>query len=304
MEKFDVLKTDFHGLQVIITAHRLGSLTKAAVHLGLSQSTLSYTLDRMRLVFSDPLFVRQGRGIVPTQRCDELIPELEQLLRSFKALTQPQEFDPATTTAKIVISCNYYERAVLIPTILSRIRAEAPSLRVKIITSDTHGHEQLLTAECDVLLSPLKTELSGLMTRSLFHDRYVCILRQDDPRAADFSMDDYRNGEHLTVNYDQGWRPLYLEKLEKLGVSLDRSIEVPSLGSAPSLMKTGHLIMTVPSRLAQEFGPSCTAVSAPFDVTFELRLFWAARSHETPINRWLRSHIIAATSEVVAKSNP
>lgn len=303
MEKIDAMKTDFHGLQVVIATHRLGSLTKAAASLALSQSTLSYTLERMRSVFKDPLFVRQGRGIVPTQRCDELVPELELILGTFKTLTQPQEFDPATTTEKVVISCNYYERAVLFPAILRRIRAEAPGLRVKIITSETQGHQQLLNKDCDVLLSPVVTDLSGLMTRSLLHDKYVCILRNDDPRAADFKLEDYSQGEHLTVNYDQGWRPFYMDKLEQMGIDLERSIEVPSLGSAPSLMETGQLIMTVPSRLAREFAPTCIAVEAPFEVTFELRMYWAARSHDTPIIRWLRSRIIAATQELTAATD-
>lgn len=299
MEKFDRLKTDFYGLQVILAIHRVGSLTRAAAELNLSQSTLSYTLERMRIVFHDPLFVRQGRGIVPTQRCDELVSELELLVNSFLSLSKPLHFDPATTTEKLVISCNYYERVVLVPTILRRLRAEAPGIRIKIITSDIHGHRQLLERKCDVLLSPLDTKLSGLMTRKLMVDKYVCILRHGDPRADSFNMEDYSQGEHLTVNYDQGWRPLYLEKLETMGVSLDRSIEVPSLGSAPVLMEAGHLIMTVPALLAQEFSPSCIAVPAPFEVTFELKMFWPARSHDHPMNRWLRGHILAATAEIV-----
>ena len=49
-----------------------GSVTGAAERLQLSVPAMSRTLDRIRKMLGDPLFVRAGRGLVPTPRAEQL----------------------------------------------------------------------------------------------------------------------------------------------------------------------------------------------------------------------------------------
>ncbi|MCH3717471.1 LysR family transcriptional regulator, partial [Campylobacter coli] len=49
-----------------------GSVTGAAERLQLSVPAMSRTLDRVRRMMGDPLFVRAGRGLVPTPRAEAL----------------------------------------------------------------------------------------------------------------------------------------------------------------------------------------------------------------------------------------
>ncbi len=69
----DPFTLDFAALRCFRMVHALGSFSLAAESLGLSQSSVSYTIARLRDVFEDPLFVRQGGGIVPTDRCVEIV---------------------------------------------------------------------------------------------------------------------------------------------------------------------------------------------------------------------------------------
>ena len=45
------------------------SITRAANRIGMTQPAVSNAVSRMRVVWNDPLFVKQGRGIRPTPLC-------------------------------------------------------------------------------------------------------------------------------------------------------------------------------------------------------------------------------------------
>lgn len=301
MEDFDG-KLDLSALRVLVTVHKAGSLTAAAQELGLSQSTVSYTIGRLRKTFGDELFVRAGRGLLPTERCEEIALEAKRLLRDFGRLASPPVFDPGSTSGRIVISCNFYERTVILPGLLRALRAEAPGLRVSIIQSHTHGHRQLLANECDILISPLLAESAGLYTRVLFTERYACFVDRDSKAAREgISLQDYARAEHVAVNYDSGWRPFYRETLKSLNIDIMPKLELPSFGMVHKLIEGTDLVLTAPSALASAMGESCVRVEAPFDCSFNVHLFWSGRSHRTPVNHWLRGHVVRAARSVTGR---
>ena len=63
MSKIDYLDIDGNTLRTFLTVLETVSVTKTADMLGVSQSAVSHTLDKLRSTFDDPLFVRDGRGI-------------------------------------------------------------------------------------------------------------------------------------------------------------------------------------------------------------------------------------------------
>lgn len=70
------------------------SVTGAANRLGVTQSAVSHILDKLRLAVGDPLFVRSGRGIVPTERAIALHEPIRSVLDELKGLTNERVFDP------------------------------------------------------------------------------------------------------------------------------------------------------------------------------------------------------------------
>ena len=71
-----------------------GSVSAAAERLNLSVPAMSRTLERARRTFGDPLFVRAGRGLVPTPRAEALRDATRALVRQAQHLLHPaEEFD-------------------------------------------------------------------------------------------------------------------------------------------------------------------------------------------------------------------
>lgn len=74
-----------------------GSVTGAAERLQLSVPAMSRTLERIRRMMGDPLFVRAGRGLVPTPRAEALREPVRTLVaQARELLAQDAAFDLKT----------------------------------------------------------------------------------------------------------------------------------------------------------------------------------------------------------------
>ena len=138
---------DIAQLRTFHTVYRLASFSEAASELGVNQSTVSYAISRLRSAFGDPLFVRQGATVRPTERCHAIAAAVPEILANLEALAKPAAFDPSAAQTGVTISCNTYERLVLIPPALRRLRREATGLRVNLITAFTQGSRRRLVMD-------------------------------------------------------------------------------------------------------------------------------------------------------------
>lgn len=79
-----LLDADLHGLITLLVVHREGSVSRAAVCLGVKQPAISNTLARLRVRFDDELFYRKGAWR-STEKADQLV---ELLFPVFKRMQE------------------------------------------------------------------------------------------------------------------------------------------------------------------------------------------------------------------------
>jgi DNA-binding transcriptional LysR family regulator len=266
----DTLSIDFAALRMLRLVHNLQSFSKAAEMLAVNQSTVSYTIDRLRTAFRDPLFVRQGSGIVPSQASDT-----------------------------VVISCNYYERYIILPPVIRELRTLAPNVVVEIKTAAGQGLALLKRGEADLLIGPAQVFQETLYHRTLMEDYYVCLMDAGHPLAGGpLTLDDYLQANHAVVTYGGNWRSPYLLELERRSLALNRKLSVPSLSDLPNLLPGSDLISTVPSRFSVIFSPSIHVASCPVPARFKLGLTWTHRTHHSAFHGWVRQLIAAICHRV------
>lgn len=301
METPDPLHVDFAALRTLCLVYDLGSFSAAADKLDHNQSTISYTVERLRKIFHDPLFVRQGKGIAATDRCTQIVSEAKLILLNFEELTTPPDFDPRQSTETITISCNYYERAVLLPLIVRALAKEAPHMKLRIQQALVTGIAQLKRGECDALFNgiPLSGSDNELYSRHICSDKYICVMDKDHPLAKTRpTLKTYRDEKHILVTYDSGFRPRYLDMLEEQGVQLNPALDLPSLGEIENLLLGTGLIATIPKRIAQSFSKAVVMRPCPVEANFEIKLYWTTRSHHAPMHQWLRKLIADCAAQL------
>lgn len=295
----DPFSLDFAALRCLRMVHEHGSFSRAAESLGMGQSSVSYTIARLREVFGDPLFVRQGGGIVATQRCVEIVEQTGRMVDEFEALAAPRAFDPGTAKLSIGVSCNFYERVTILPELIRVLRSEAPGIRLNIIPSQVRGREQLMRGESDMLIGPIRIEEVGYYRRTLFSDDYVCIMDRGNALAkAPLGLEDYVAAPQVVVNYGGTFRSRFLVELERMGRALNTVIELPSPANLPDILMKTDMIATVPRRTAAVFASDVAVVECPVKAEISIDLQWTPRTHVSAAHVWLRRQIAAAAGRV------
>lgn len=79
----ELMKFDFRSVLAFVAVVETGNIYSAAVLMGCSQPAISIYLKRMRSYFSEPLFTREGRCLIPTQSALSLCQLLRLCLDNF-----------------------------------------------------------------------------------------------------------------------------------------------------------------------------------------------------------------------------
>ncbi|MBE3639264.1 LysR family transcriptional regulator [Mangrovicoccus algicola] len=283
---------DFGTLETLCLLHRTGSFTRTAELLEVNQSAVSYTVDKLRRLFDDPLFVREARRQVPTERCSAIVAEAARMVQDFRRLAAPDSFDPATTHARFVIACNYYERLLIIPPLVHALRQQAPGLQLEIVNSGDEGHDRLLAAEADLLIGPFRRLESGFMSRKLTEERYACLMDPSHPAAGSApELAAYLEFEHVLITYGGLWKSRYVSELEEMGHAFVPAIRVPSPAGVPELIAGTALVATVPHLLAAHLKGPMRLLPCPVPAPFDVLMVWTRRTHDQPMHRWMRDLI-------------
>src|SRR5216683_5803313 len=123
----DIRKLDGSLLLVFRELARTRRTTEAARRLGVTQSTVSHALARLRELFGDPLFVRRPHSLEPTPRALELAPRVDQVIDMAAALmTQEGAFDPARSERRFRLAAAEFVIALIGGRLTQAFRREAP----------------------------------------------------------------------------------------------------------------------------------------------------------------------------------
>src|SRR5262245_8649693 len=113
-----------------LVAH--GSVSRAARHVGITQSAMSNSLRNLRALFGDPLFLRSSHGIAPTPRARELAPPVHEALRLLERALGPVTFDPATSNRTFTLMASDYVEFVLLPRLVAEVARQAPGVQLRM----------------------------------------------------------------------------------------------------------------------------------------------------------------------------
>ncbi len=295
----DPYQLDFRAFHLLTVVHREKSFSRAAEALGVSQSVVSYGIEKLRQVFGDPLFVREGGHTVSTERCEGLARYASDLLAEFDSMQQQPRFDPSEITATLTFACNYYERSFLIPAVVAKLRREAPKLNIEVIDASGSGHRRLIDGEADMLIGPYRRADAGFFEKTLIREQYVCLMDASHPAAGrDPTLEEYLAFDHVLITYGGRWVSPYVSEIEAMGHRLNAPLKVPSPAGIDRIVAGSDLVATVPRRLAQIQDPTLAIVACPINAPLEVKMVWSVRKQHSALMKWARERISATVAEL------
>ena len=298
MKDFDYLGLDARSLRVFVTVLETGSVSQAAAKLGVTQSAVSHTLDKLRRQLGDPLFVRAGRSIAPTPRALELDAPVRKVLDGLRALTVHSTFEPAAAALRYTIAANDFQRDLLLPALYRRVHSQVKSIAMDVIPSGMPQPDLLNRGGCDLLVTPHPPQGSDIFQQRLLSDRQVCFY---DPnrRRPPLSPDDYFEAAHITLLFGAGEQTGLDQRLDARGAQRHIAVTVSNFSGIPAFLRGTNLVATGPSLLSIGFLSDFAWAQAPIDTgEFSMYMVWHRRDHLDPAHVWFRNELRAVAGDV------
>jgi DNA-binding transcriptional LysR family regulator len=177
--------SDLNLLRVFDTLIELRSVTRAAERLGLTQSAVSHALGRLRLALDDPLFLRSTSGLQPTKRAEEIAPGIREGLRQLRGALAAPMFDPAHAARRFTIAAGAYFCDLLIPTLVERLRREAPAVTLHIVPITETLVSSLDRGTIDLALAGYVSLPKRFVEETLFVEKMVWVAAADNPLSGE-----------------------------------------------------------------------------------------------------------------------
>ena len=169
---------DLNLLAAMDALLREGSVVRAAASMGLSAPAMSRTLGRIRAAVGDPVFVRAGRGLVPTPRALAMRERVRALVEEGGRLLAPEApIRPADFRRTFALRADDAGAVLLGPILLSTLSREAPGVVICFVPEGDEDVAALRdgTVDLDIgVQGPLGPEVR---VQTLYQDEFVLLAR-------------------------------------------------------------------------------------------------------------------------------
>lgn len=294
---------DLNLLKVLDAMLTTGSTTRAADRVGLSQPAVSAALGRLRAALDDPLFIREGQGLVPTERAEALRAPLAEAMSVLETIVAPQDFDPGTTTETFRLSGSDFFSELLMPPLLRRFRDIAPGVTVQLIDQVfPNTLDALSRFQVDLAFWPVLDFPAWVGHEEVCTSAYRIAAPKDHPRLTRHGIGDgdpipldlYCDLEHVVFS-PAGTHEMDGDGLlHKLGRRRRIVGTFPTFAGVYSAVVDGGFLGGLPEQFLDLRKPEgrITTHPPPIDMpTNRLCMIWHRSIGDRPSHRWLRQEV-------------
>ncbi len=305
-------KLDLNLFLVFETIFQTGSLTTAARELHLSQPAVSHALGRLREALNDPLFVRQGRRMLPTPYARALAPSVRQSLGTLQdALRDPgTAFVPADSDRVFTIGMRDILESLTLPGLMAHIRQHAPGISVVCVQIDRHDiADALRQGRVDAVVDVALPVAAEVMHMRLLLDRLVVVAQADHPAIGEqpLTLDTYLAASHVLVSGRKQGLGLEDYELSRLGLRRHIGLRCRHYFAGCSVVSMTDMLLTMPEQYARVANAQYGNVLHAFPLSpaqLDVHMYWHAGADTDPTNLWLRRRMVEALAASVGLQAP
>ena len=261
----------------------------------MNPSSVSYTIERVRKAAQDPLFVRQGGTIAPTNHCHDLIARVDRILGEADQFRDERTFDAGQAVGDLTIYITSYETQLVLPQVVRRLRNEAPGIRLTLIYNFGSARDQLLSGNIDIYLGPQRVSDSGIYGEEFVNrEQHICMMDPSHPLTAKsvLTLEDIKDYDHAHFEPRHGWLQAPFRHAAAQGIELRKGLISSDAISFGSIIVGTDLLAALPRNMALRFKDRLALRPFDFDTSMAEHMYWAAATDRSPLHRWVRNIIV------------
>lgn len=301
MRKVNLRSVDLNLLTVLEALLEEKHVTQAAEKLHMSQSAVSRALQRLRVLFNDPLLVRGAEGYSLSGRAIKLSTELSVVLQRVSTLIQEPEFDPLKSAGTLRFGGLDLDAWVNMPKLVSEIMEEAPNLKLEVSCIQADYFEQLSKGRVDFVVSGFDLEFNqeNIHSSVLGSSELVVVMGNHHPLSQqELTLGDYLSAKHGYVAITGKGSTFLDSLLQTKGLRREVVLKVSDFQSVVEYCESTAVIFLLPFQLIKKslVGRDVVIKRMPQELytsDVEFRLFWHTRYHNDPLYQWIKQKILA-----------
>jgi len=297
-------KIELYLVRVFHTVITERSVSRAALRLQTSQPAVSAQLKRLRSLVGDPLLVRSGHNMAPTDAALALLEPAAEILRNaqlmFGLRAKGLDFDAAHSTIMFRVAASDYLDPLFLPELVARIKTVAPGVKLEILplSGEYDYRRSLARAEVDLVIGNWLEPPGELHLGRLLTDEVVCLVAEDHPAVRSprwWTAERYLQSEHIAPTpLHPGARGVIDEHLLGLGLSRNIAVRCPHFGQVPLMVASSRLVLTTGRQFCNRFIDLLPLRVVRCPVSFPALSYyqlWHDLNHHSVAGRWLRDQV-------------
>jgi DNA-binding transcriptional LysR family regulator len=254
LNKTNLARIDLNLLVLFEAVLEERHVARAAARLHVSPSAVSHGLGRLRELMQDPLFLRQPKGVVPTERARQLAAPVADILeRARQVISRAEKFEPRHSVRRFVIGAPDAVTAVLIPPLLNALRRDAPGIDLgvrNLVGQFEAAFAELDQRTLDVALLPVVDVPARFACRVLYDEDFVLVRRVGHPSGRKFTLAKYAAAAHVMVSVSGDPHGPVDKLLAERGLSRRVVLTVPNFLHALTMVAESDLVAALPRQFA------------------------------------------------------
>ncbi|MRW91509.1 LysR family transcriptional regulator [Duganella sp. FT80W] len=296
-----ISKVDLNLFTVLDAIYTEGSITRASLKMNLTQPAISHALNRLRQLFDDPLFERQGHTMTPTPLARSIIEPVRRALRGFEVtLSGAARFEAASSERSFSLAVRDVLEASVLPPLMANIAHSAPSTTLNTLqVSRRELESELAAGTLDAAIDILLPLSNDIRRAQLAGDQTVVLVRRGHPliKRRKLTLETYLELEHIQTSSRRRGPGLEDVELSRHGLQRRIRLRCQHYFAACRVVSQTDLALTMPDRLARIVNQQFDNQILPLPLempSLDVYLYWHANVDNDPANSWLRAQIAAA----------
>ncbi|NUG51097.1 LysR family transcriptional regulator, partial [Acinetobacter lactucae] len=241
-------RIDLNLFRVFATIYKEKNLTRASEQLFLSQPAVSHALARLREHFNDPLFIRDGHGVMPSILAKRIWPNIEQSLSLMnEAIKSTLDFQPERDLKKLTIAMIDEFEPILLPLITQHFSKFNKDLIINSVRIDRKNlRQELVLGRIDFSIDVNHLVEEGIAQQTCLKDKLVIMCHKEHPiLQSGISIESYLNAKHITVSARPTGRVFEDFILSKHGFKREIKLRCQQYQTAISMLAQTEYLLTI-----------------------------------------------------------
>ena len=282
------------GLEQLVAVADTGSITAAAVRLGVPQPTVSRAIARLSRELGTELVVREGRGIRLTRQGQRLAEHGGRALHELRVGIGAVRSDTDAETGHVVLGFLHSMGPRVVPVLLRGFRDAHPGVSVGLVQDASETVlDGVVSGHIDLALASPVPARPELRSRALARQPLVVVVPPGHRLAVRTRVrpGDLAGEPVITLRPGYGVRTMTDDVLRSAGLPLTYAFESDEMTTVAGLVSAGLGISVLPVGATAGADVAEVALHAP-RTTRVISVAWSSRRTQTVPVSALRRHLI------------